>query len=1030
MKISDLSIRRQASVFIIVVAVLIMGLLSYSTISRELIPNIMLPEVAVVTVYEGAGAEEIEDKITKVLERRFASLQGLREMKSSSFESRSVIRLAFKDDAEIENMRNEVDRIASRAKWDMPDGADDPILYYGGSTDLDIVTIALISDIEMEEQIEFIENEIVPSLSNIEGVGRVDFTGFTELKVKIVLRMDDLYVNNLSIGEVYRAVASRSVSIPAGTVEFQKRDRNLKTVSESSTLDQIGNIIVGMKDDVPVYLNNIADVFTEHTEAEEEVRLNGHEVLWIGVSRRDDGNAVRIIEEIKKELLIMENSTGGAVHFQVLTDDSRMVNASISTIMKSAITGICLATFIIFIFLHDLRATLIIASSIPLSILGGLIGMKLFGITINFLSLCGLTVALGMVVDDSIVVLESIHRQLDSGNPSDKAASMGASIVGGAVISSTSTTIAVFIPLLMMSGIVGIFFQDVSLTLVFAIAGSTTAAVTVIPAMCSKILIPQFKRKEVFFLSFLKRSVEKILSSLEVVYRKVLNIAIDYLFALLIISALIMTITIASVFLLGISFLPPTDYSILEFSISLPSDYTIEQARIKQVEIEQLIYDEVPELADRVSLLKRNSLSGYLLLHSVEDRKKLDQRSSYKIMETLRDRLNREITDIDARMVNGGFDSLMGYVTGGAGYRIEIEGNDLDQLFKIAVAVEELMKQDPEIYKTSKSMSMDDKEVVIRLDPDRMGLLEINGEEAAIVTMLMFQKSDVGTYSAEDKLFDMELETDIRNLPVSRQSLENLYVRSRAGRFVPYANFSDISFEPVPGRIDHFNRKTVISVTGFTRNENMRFLQQRIDSKIAEMDFPIGVKLHTRGSQEMINEMIPEIITALLLAVFLVYAVMVIQFNRFIQPLIIMGSIPFAMIGVILGLFLFGSDLSMIAFLGIIALAGIVVNNAIVLVDYINWLREKNQSDLRTAVIEGASTRIRPILMTTLTTMFGVLPIALVKGNGAEIYNPLGQAIFGGLISSTIITLILIPALYYRVESFLSWYKVRKNHDV
>ena len=199
---------------------------------------------------------------------------------------------------------------------------------------------------------------------------------------------------------------------------------------------------------------------------------------------------------------------------------------------------------------------------------------------------------------------------------------------------------------------------------------------------------------------------------------------------------------------------------------------------------------------------------------------------------------------------------------------------------------------------------------------------------------------------------------------------------------------------------------------------------------MAEMDFPMGVKLHTRGSQEMINDMIPEIVTALLLAVFLVYAVMVIQFNRFIQPLIIMGSIPFAMIGVILGLFLFGSDLSMIAFLGIIALAGIVVNNAIVLVDYINWLREKNESDLRTAVIEGASTRIRPILMTTLTTMFGVLPIALVKGNGAEIYNPLGQALFGGLISSTIITLILIPALYFRVESFLSWYKVRKNHDV
>jgi hydrophobic/amphiphilic exporter-1 (mainly G- bacteria), HAE1 family len=1020
-KISDISIKRRAAVFIIVISIFIIGILNISSMNRELIPNIMLPELYVVTVYKGAGAEEVEDKVTRILERKFASLQDLKNMYSTSSDSRSIIHLSFNDNVNIDNARNEVDRIASQAKRNMPDRVEDPVMHYGGSTDLDILTVAMESDIEMDEQVEFVENDVIPSLSNIEGVGRVNFTGFNSRKVKISLRMDDLYANKLSIMDVYQAVSSRTVSIPAGTIEYQKRKLNLKTVSESITLEQIGNIIIGVREDVPVYLMNIADISLEFDAAEKEVTLNGESVVWIGVSRRDDGNAIRIIEEVKRQLRVLEKEKGGAVNFQILTDDSRMINSSIKSILRSAGMGIIFAVLVIFVFLHDLRATLIIASSIPLSILGGIVGMKLMGVTINFLSLCGITVAMGMVVDDSIVVLESIHKQLDEGHAPDKAASLGATIVGSAVISSTTTTIVVFIPLLMMTGIVGIFFKDVSLTLAFAIASSTTAAISVIPALSSRILHPKALRNKKIIFRPMKQFIERILNKLEKLYRDALNVSLNYLWAVISVCILVLIITVLSVFLFGISFLPPTDYSIVELSIDMPRDYSIEQSRDKLKEVEDLITSEVPEIENRLTILQRNSIFGYLLLYPVAEREKKSQRSSYQVMEHLQERLNEEITDIDARLVNGGFDSLMGYVTGGSGFRIEIEGNDLDKLYKVAVAIEDLMKQDPEIYKTSKSMTMDDKEIIIRLDPDRMGSLGVIAEEAGLVTMMMFRKSDVGAYNRDGKLYDMELEADIIDQPVSKQSLENLYVRSLSGNFVPFANFANIQFEPVPGKIDHYNRKIVVSVTGFTKNQNLRFIQQRINTKIDEMSFPHGIQFYTRGSQEMINTMIPQIIKAVTLAIFLVYAVMVIQFNRFIQPLIIMGSIPFAMIGVIIGLMIFGSDLSMIAFLGIIALAGIVVNNAIVLVDYINWLRVNSELSLRDAVLTGAATRLRPILMTTLTTMFGVLPIAIAKGNGAEIYNPLGQAIFGGMISSTIVTLVLIPALYYKIELFLLW---------
>lgn len=1026
MKLTEVCIRRRAAVAVLVAVAFLAGVLSWRAMNKELIPNISMPTIYIAVPYEGASADQINDKITKILENEFSTMPNLTGMSATNFAGVVLMLLTFDESVDLYSKILDVREVINQNKSRLPEDIREPIIAFGGATDVPIFSFAVISELDFEELVRFAESELIPELSHLDGVAEVEIEGYKRRQIEITLRMDDLSANGVSALEVYGALSTKSISIPAGYATYQKKKVSLKTVSESANLEEIRNIIVGSANGAPIYLENVADVEFRYDEKKREITTDGKEVIVVSVKRRSDGNAVSIIQESKEILKNFSSAKGQSIDFQILDDDSTMVINSINSIIFSAVLGIVLAVLIILIFLRDTRSTIIIGTSIPLSIVCSLICMNVFGISINFLSLCGITVALGMVVDNSIVVFESIFTQKDKGLDSEASAAEGSRIVGGAIVASTTTTASVFIPLLFLAGIAGIFFKDIALTLVFAIIASMLTAVTVVPAMCARFLRGENRWQMPAFLTAAGTFVETVLNNLSRFYGSLLEKALSHKKIILAMAVLILIITGLLISMMGIILLPPTDYSTIKIEMSVPDSYTFDQSKAKVKEVEEKIIATMgDDLIRRVffvnnarseSLFFMNAapITGTLFLKPVKERKK----SAIEWVDDLNDLIADEITDCEAVFVNGGLDYLIRYVTGGDKiYSVTIEGNDLDVMYRASNQIENLLKQDPEIYKTKKSMDLGSKEAVIRLDPDRMGTMAIDAKQAAFTTRILFSKTNVGVFNQNGTLYDMYLSSDYGSRPITEESLENIYIRNMLNEFSALATFSDISFESVATKIDRQDRKNIITVTGYADTNDLSGIQSRMSAHFSKMNLPYGVSWKTSGAGKLVQDMVADVLGALAIAVFLVYAVMVIQFNRFSQPFIILLSIPFCLIGVILGLLIFGSQISMIAFLGIIALAGIVVNNAIVLVDFINFLRTENKLPLRAAVIEGCRNRLRPILMTTLTTLFGILPLAFARGNGAEVYAPLGQAIFGGLLTSTVITLILIPILYESLES-------------
>ena len=1007
MSLPELCIRHKAAVAILTAVAFLAGVLSWRAMNQELIPNISMPTIYIAIPYEGASADQINDKITKILENEFSTMPNLTEMTATNFSGVALMLLTFDDSIDLYTKILDVREVINQNKSRLPEDIREPIIAFGGATDIPIFSFAIISDSDFEELVRFAEEELIPELSHLHGVAEVEIDGYKRRQVDITLRMDDLSANGVSALEVFGALSTKSVSIPAGYATFQKKTVSLKTVSESADLEEIRNIIVGSANGAPIYLENVADVELRYNEKSRDITTDGKEVIVVSVKRRSDGNAVQIIEESKEILADFRAAKGNSIDFQTLEDDSTMVIDSINSIIESAVLGIVLAILIILLFLRDTRSTIII------------------GISINFLSLCGITVALGMVVDNSIVVYESIFTQRDKGMDAEKSAAEGSRIVGGAILASTTTTACVFIPLLFLGGIAGIFFKDISLTLVFSIIASLVSALTVVPAMCARFLRGENRFKPPRFLTVVSDWVENGLQRLSRFYGNALETALTHRKTVLAFAVLILVISALLISMMGVIFLPPTDYSNIKMEMTVPGSYTFEQSKAKVREVEDKIVGLMGEdltrrvffvnneRTDNVFFMNAAPITATLFLKPVGERKK----GALEWIEELEEVIGDEVTDCEVVFTNGGLDYLLRYVTGGDKiYSVSIEGNDLDIMYKAAVQIENLMKQDPEIYKTKKSMDLGSKEAVIRLDPDRMGTMGIDSKQAAFTTRILFSRTNVGVFSQNGMLYDMYLSSDYGQKPITPESLENIYIRNMMNGFSALATFSDISFENVATKIDRKDRKNVITITGFADTNDLSGIQSRMDAHLEKMNLPYGVSWQTTGAGKLVQDMLKDVLLALGVAIFLVYAVMVIQFNRFSQPFIILLSIPFCLIGVILGLMIFGSQISLIALLGIIALAGVVVNNAIVLVDYINFLRDEKGMELRPAIIAGCQNRLRPILMTTLTTLFGVLPLAFSRGNGAEVYAPLGQAIFGGLLTSTLITLVLIPILYEGLE--------------
>jgi hydrophobic/amphiphilic exporter-1 (mainly G- bacteria), HAE1 family len=1058
MKLSRSAVRHPAIVLIITAALFIFGVLAIMSMNREFLPNISLPSISVISYYPGVGPEDIEEQVTDPLEDQFSTLPELKKMTSTSGESISVISLEFNDGVDPYNMLSEVRANVTLMRRNLPDDLEgDPIALVAGVDMMPIFSFAVRAGNDAERTNRLVQDEVIPQITRIPGVATVRGYGGRSQRVSIKLRIDDLNTQGVSVLDLFTLLNYTNITMPAGVTEFRSEELFLKVEGRYSSLTEIEELIVGSTGVTPIYLKDIADVAIEYPEPEIYIDSNGQSVIVVDITKREDGNTLEIAESVHRALAEVEEAYGGAVSFSILQDDSGMVETSLNTVIRSGLLGVGMAVLVILIFLGNIRATLIIAVSVPLSIVFTFIGMYLSGQTMNVLSMAGIVVALGMVVDGSIVVLEQIYRHYYEGSNVFEAADKGTSEVGGAVFASTSTTVGVFLPLLFLTGLIGVIMKDISLTIVFSLTASLAVSLTIVPLLSTRLLKnrtdtdgkpkhPRFQPGAVVLVYLIKG------------YRWLLNLALRSRTFVIILSISILLISVVIVGALGITFIPSTDSGEIYVYMSFPGGFTINQTRERVLGTEVLIRQMVPEIdtavfftgyASEFSRNSANSNAGYakILLVPVSER----ERSIQDIIQEIQQVIPSNIPDIDLVVENGGFDKLMGLATGGAGFQIRLSSDDFAKLYETAVKIDNILSDDPEVVKTVIDTKIDGETIVADLALNYLGIMGITSYEAAITSRILFTGMEIGQFSeavpqqastdsgtldldtsslgstARKKTLPIYLVSDVSGKTLTQDLLQQITLQTSSGKSVAFSSISEMKLEPTVSHINHTNRMKTIVVTGYLSGEDTSGVNERISAHLQGEEMPYGVSWEIAGSSALFSDSISTLLLALGISLFLVYMVMVIQFERFVHPILVMVSVPFCFIGVILGLLIFGSSLSIVALLGIIALGGIVVNNAIVLIDYMNLLRSRlHRHDetldakvavLRKVVLNGAASRLRPILMTTLTTFFGVLPMALSKGGGSEIYAPLGQAVAGGLITSTLITLFLVPILYFSYEN-------------
>lgn len=1034
MKVSRQAIRHPVVIGMLLIVLVAFGLYSFAGQNIEFMSDINLPSIIVLSLYPGAGAEDVEDEVTRILEDEFVTLPNYKSMDSVSSNSMSIITIYYQDGVDPYEQLDEVRYRISTLKASLPKNLEgDPLALVGGASMLPIITFSVSGGSDVGRVTSYVQDELVPAINQIKGVASVTVRGGQELEASVRLRLSDLEAKRISVTQVYSLIGYSNVRLPLGSAEYRGKTLDLRYGGSITCLEELKQIPVGYTDQgSPIRLEDVATVSYRYPKAKYAVGSDGHPLLVVDVTKRSDGNIVRINKAIRALLDKESKKSGEALSFSIIGDDSRTTLASLNTVVQSGIGGIIMAILVIILFLGDIRSTLIIAFSIPLSLLFSFIGMRLMGITINLMSLSGLVAALGMVVDGSIVMLEQIYRHYRTGELSVMASIDKASDeVGSPILASTLTTVVVFIPISMLSGIIGMIFKDIALTLILALAGSFLVAVVFVPFFARLLLRPTPPKQK-------NRAFIRMLSSVERRYTQALDWSLSHSSFILVICLSILVLTAFTITKLGFTFLPSTDNSELYVQMEFPQGYSLDETRARSNQIEAIIRSEVSEVSDIVTYAglsdftlgvgSANLAYSRVVLVPVAQR----DRGVHEIILAVQKAIALQVPDVTIRIENGGFDKLLGFVTGGGGYGITLVSEDVGLLLKEAKRIQDHLGQDKAVVSTRVDTSFDASQLVLAMDRDSLNRLGINSYEAGLTNRILVEGMEVSTFSdTSGNRYPIILGSDVTDNPFTEDTLNAITLYSLAGKPIRLSSVAKLEVQPGLSEINHTDRAKTITIGASLVSEDTSLVSQRMNDYLVAEPLAEGVSSMAAGVLELIGESLPPFLTAMLIAWFLVYTVMVIQFERFRQPAIIIVSIPFCIIGVVLGLLAFGSTLSIVSLLGIIALGGIVVNNGIILIDYVNLLRrgqegEESEGSLLKAITEGSATRLRPIFMTTITTMLGVLPMAFATGEGAEIYAPLGQAIAGGLFTSTLITLFIIPVLYYRSERRLIRRKVGK----
>lgn len=999
MRPGSFAVRRPVMMLMLMSVVFLLGAISLDRLCLELLPRFQPPVLAVYTAWGDSSPQEVAAMITQPLEGAVATVSGMKSLTSVSAEGASVIICEFQWGCNLDAARDDIKERLGFVP--LPDDAQQPLVLRYDPTSMPGLRISVSGDVSRERLEEIVSDILVPDIEGVAGVAAVDVAGLQSREVRVLLDQGAMERFGLNQLAVVQAIQAGNVVAPAGTVINDDLEANVRVLGQVEDADALKNIILGAGPKGFLTLGQVAEIEDGWQEPSSIVRTNGHPAVVLAVRKEGDANLVQVNRAVLERIEKLEGQLDD-VELVVTMNQAKYIEDSIASIGENLLVGAGLAILVILVFLQSPLSTLIIAVSIPFSVLATLVLMEFSGLTLNIMSLGGLALGVGMMVDNSIVVIENIYRHLQSGLPAAEAAARGTNEVSAAIAGSTLTTVAVFLPVVYVGGITGELFRELAWTVSFALLASLLVAVTVIPMLASRIL-PLGKLKDA-----LKPK------SARGRYARTVAWALKRRWLVLAAAGAMVAFSLLPLGSLGREFLPILDEGSFSINIILPVGTPLETTAQAAEAIENLLdgHEDVAICSTRVGgseggqdMVQRGKNSAAIDVRLVPAGER--KQSTEAIMAWVR----REIEGLVPlnAAVSVQRQDIISTLAGSGSLVVNVQGKSLTRVRELAEELAGKLKGLPELAEVTSSLDdqLPEQQVVIQR------------EQAAMAGLVPAQiAAQVGAAKSGQIATRLNMSGNHVNVRVqctgldTEEALGGLLLTAGNGGMVPLRTVADIVPGSGPMTLHRLNQQVTVQISAIIREGDLGSVGNRVRKLVEEMDWPQGYSASIGGANQLMLEGFDSLYMALALAVVLVYMLMAALFESLLHPLVIIFTLPLAAVGAVLALYFSGYALGITALIGIIMLAGIVVNNAIVMVDAINQLRARGMA-LREAIITGASQRLRPILMTAFTTIIAMLPLALGVGEGAELQAPLAAAVLGGLLSSTLLTLLVIPVIYY-----------------
>jgi HAE1 family hydrophobic/amphiphilic exporter-1 len=1019
MSIPRTAIHRPVTMFMLSGVIILLGTISLLRLPVDLMPDVSFPSITVRVGYAGVGPLEIEELVTRPIEQAMSAVAGLERLESTSQEGSSRVTLNFAWGTDLneaaDDVRNRLDRVRGR----LPEEADAPVMFKFDSNAQPIMGVGVEGDIDRVTLREIAEHDLSPRLERVPGVASVSVEGGLRRQIHVELSKEKIRALDLPVDRIITLLRTENQNTPVGEIDEGDITYLVRSQGQFENLQQIRDMVVMTRQGVPVYLKDIAEVKDSTEDLRSFTRINGKPGVRLRVTKQSGQNTVEIADTVRVEMARI-NREMPTLRLEVLDDSSVFIKRSISAVKEAAMLGAILVVAIIFLFLRNVRSTIIICTSIPISIIGTFALLYFAGYTLNTMTFGGLALGVGMIVDASIVVLENTFRHMEHGKDRMQAAIDGSEEVWSAILASTLTHIAVFVPLLFLTGVSSILFKQLSIVVMFSLTMSLFVAVTIVPVLCSRLLkLPLPVEQRTGLGGRLYTASERFLNGMDNSYSRLIGRALHHRPTVLGVGGGLVLIAFLILPTIGFELMPQTDEGEVQVTAELPVGTRIERAQDVAQRLESLLPEYVKE-ADTV-ITQAGGGGGFgggsanrtqATIRLVPKAERL--RSSEQIARDLNKQLAGVIPGvIITTRASGGNQQMTRLLSGGGGdsrLSLEIRGDDLAEAQRLAVSAKQLMDKVTEVRDVRIGRDDGRPELAILVDRPKAALLglSVNNVASGIRT------SVGGTQAAFFRQGGNEYPIVVRLREEDRQKVDDIndvLINTPQGQVLQAKNLMALRNQSGPTEIQRKNQERILRVSAEPQvalSEAVAAVNRQLPSMRVSPDLTVGFGAEV----EQQGQAFKQLQSVLILAILLVYAVMASQYESLRDPFIIMFSVPLAAIGVVAALKLTGTTFSLQAYIGVIMLAGIVVSNAILLVDYTNILRRRDHMPLREAVETAGRTRLRPILMTTLATILGLVPMSLGIGEGAELQAPLARVVIGGLAASTLITLVFVPTVY------------------